>query len=154
VKLVDNFLDMRACDFQGFGRSGTHEHEDLAHPREDLDRYVVAQNGAQVRTFSGHQNFIWAVAFSPDGSYALTGSDDGTAILWDAQSGAKVRTFRGHKGRVDSVAFSSDGKFALTGSDDATAIIWETQTGEKVHQIAESRISIRPARRIAHVLST
>src|SRR5437867_2383039 len=33
---------------------------------------------------SGHAGPIWAVAFSPDGKQVLTGSGDGTAIVWDA----------------------------------------------------------------------
>jgi WD40 repeat protein len=37
----------------------------------------------ELRRFSGHTAAVENVAFSPDGKYILTGSDDGTAMLWD-----------------------------------------------------------------------
>jgi WD40 repeat protein len=39
---------------------------------------------------TGHSNAINAVAMSEDGKRILTGSTDGTAILWDAQTGQKL----------------------------------------------------------------
>ena len=37
-----------------------------------------------------------SVAFSPDGQYALSGSDDKTIKLWDVETGGEVRTLSGH----------------------------------------------------------
>src|SRR5262249_13963465 len=59
---------------------------------------------------TGHTSFVESVAFSPDGKYALTGSWDWTAILWDTGTGRQLRTYQGHKDRVTSVAFSPDGQ--------------------------------------------
>lgn len=45
---------------------------------------------------SGHADAVWAVAFSPDGRSALSGSADGEAIVWetfaltDLESGAAL----------------------------------------------------------------
>ncbi|HOE12603.1 MAG TPA: hypothetical protein PLQ35_17085, partial [bacterium] len=68
---------------------------------------------------------VRSVAFSPDGTKVLTGSDDYTAKLWDAGTGAVIRTFSGHTDYVNSVAFSPDGTKVLTGIDDGTARIWD-----------------------------
>lgn len=84
---------------------------------------------------SGHADHVGAVAFSPDGQYALTGSDDSSAILWDVATGRQVRSFKGHTGRVHSLAISPDGALALTGASDRTAILWDVATGQPLHKL-------------------
>lgn len=68
----------------------------------------------------GHKDTILSVALSNLG-VALTGSKDGTAILWDIKSGQKMMTYREHTGPVLTVGFTKDGWFILTGSEDKTA---------------------------------
>jgi len=77
---------------------------------------------------------VTSVAFSPEGRYLLTGSDDHQARLWEAATGKLVRLFAGHTGAVDSVAFSPDGQYVLTGSEDKTARLWEAATGREVSE--------------------
>jgi len=89
---------------------------------------------AEVRRFVGHLAGINAVALSADGKYALTGSADGTARLWDVQSGAELHRFVGHIAGVVAVAFSPDGQYVFTGSDDRTARMWATQNGSELRR--------------------
>lgn len=90
-----------------------------------------------VRTFEGHSDGVIAVAFSPDGKFALAGpvcytSKDSAARLWEVNSGNLVRTFEGHAGGVYCVAFCPDGKRAVTGAADGTLRLWDVATGKEV----------------------
>ena len=76
-----------------------------------------------------HRNWVNSVAFSPDGSKALTASDDGAAKLWDAKTGVCLLTLGQHLDRVKSAAFSSDASRIVTASDDHTAKLWDAKTG-------------------------
>ncbi len=80
----------------------------------------------------GHTDAIWSVAFSPDGRFALTGSEDNTLRLWDVATGKELRSFSGHTNFVSSVAFSPDGRFALSGSWDDTVRLWNVSTGKEL----------------------
>jgi WD40 repeat protein/type II secretory pathway predicted ATPase ExeA len=84
--------------------------------------------------FKGHTAGVTSVAFSPGGRYALTGSADKTARLWDVTSGKEIRQFLGHADAVLSVAFSPDGRYVLTGSADKIVQLWDMATGQKVRQ--------------------
>ncbi|HID98973.1 MAG TPA: hypothetical protein EYP59_01625 [Thiotrichaceae bacterium] len=51
-----------------------------------------------------------SVAFSPDSQHVISGSGNGTLILWDVATGQKIgQPWQGHK-CVNSVAFSPDGQ--------------------------------------------
>jgi hypothetical protein len=80
----------------------------------------------------GHEDRVTSVAFSPDGQRLATGSDDGTARVWDAATGAEVLRLEGLEGQFTSVAFSPDGQRLAIGSGDSTARVWDFATGTEV----------------------
>lgn len=84
-------------------------------------------------TLVGHRDGVTAVALSPDGRHALTGSKDKTMRLWDVKSGKELRCFAGHTDTVFSVAFSPDGRRILSGSADHTVRLWDIESGKQVH---------------------
>jgi len=78
--------------------------------------------------------YVHAVAFSPDGRWLATGSNDpaGFVQLWDCQTGQRIRTFQGHEDAVLSVSFSHAGDQLVSSSYDKTARLWNVATGAEV----------------------
>jgi WD40 repeat protein len=89
-----------------------------------------AVTGGQLAILSGHTGWMRSLAFSPDATSLVSGSENKTLKLWDMQTGGVVRTFQGHTGPVYSVSISSDCTTIASGSNDGTVHLWNFQTGE------------------------
>jgi cytochrome c len=74
---------------------------------------------AQLR---GHGGPVRALAISPDGQTALTGSFDSTAIRWSLTRGAAEQVLRFHADAVNAVALFANGRAATAGADGRIAI--------------------------------
>ncbi|MGB9180209.1 MAG: GTP-binding protein [Pyrinomonadaceae bacterium] len=84
----------------------------------------------------GHTDWIARIAWSPDGSYLASPSNDETIRIWDARTGACVRTLQGHSDKVISIAWSPEGQRLASTSTDKTIRLWEAASGE-VLQVLE-----------------
>jgi WD40 repeat protein/serine/threonine protein kinase/two-component SAPR family response regulator len=90
----------------------------------DLAASLANGSGQAATTLIGHTGFIIGIAFSPNGDYVATASQDGTAKVWDARSGLEQFSLTGHATHPRLVAFSPDGSHLLTVGGDG-ARIWD-----------------------------
>ena len=89
-----------------------------------------AITGVHKSVLSNHTKTVRSLAFSLDGAFLVSGSNDNTANLWDIQTGGVIKTFHGHTDSVLSVSISSDCTMIASGSYDHTIQLWDAQTGE------------------------
>jgi cytochrome c len=82
----------------------------------------LAIGGAQAQ-LRGHGGPVRALAISPDGSNAVSGSFDSSAIRWSLSRNVAEQVMRFHENAVNAVAWLKDGRIATAGAD-AHIAIW------------------------------
>ena len=83
-------------------------------------------------TLEGHTDAVMSVAWSADGKWLATGSQDKTARLWLWPEGKELKLFKDHSDAVTRVCFSPDGKALYTASMDHNLRRYDTDKGTLV----------------------
>ncbi len=100
-----------------------------------LTASLTPPGGRLLRTLTGHTHSVNAVAITPDGKQAISGSWDNSLKLWDLTTGTEVFSLTGHTRSVNAVAITPDGKQAISGSYDKSLKLWDLTTGTEVFSL-------------------
>lgn len=131
------------------------------------------ESGPNVYTAQGISTYLWAMATTPDGRYAISASADGALRVWDVgkqyltsvvrealtqelrkmpqppQLAAIQEAFlssgvaSGHSKQVNAIAVIPDGRHAVSVSDDGTLKTWDIESGR---EISERKLEVRDTR--------
>ena len=77
-----------------------------------------------------HSAPVICLAFSSDSQKMLSGSEDGSARIWNTHTAAPLTPPMLHDETVFQVVFSADGRMAATGTEGGAVRVWDAATGE------------------------
>jgi cytochrome c len=84
--------------------------------------FLLAMSPVQAQ-LRAHGGPVRALAISPDGKHAISGSFDTSAIRWSLERNAAEQVMRFHDAAVNAVAYLKDGRI-VTGGADGKIAIW------------------------------
>jgi eukaryotic-like serine/threonine-protein kinase len=87
-------------------------------------------------TYPGHTDWVWSVAWSPDGKRIASASADTTAQVWDATNGDHPDVYRLHSNTIYSVSWSPDGSRIASAGYDKTVQVWDSTFGDHFYTYA------------------
>jgi|TARA_B110000003_G_scaffold267309_1_gene295380 WD40 repeat-containing protein SMU1 len=89
--------------------------------------------GQILRNFErAHPQEITSISFSPDSSYILSASVDGTSRIHGLKSGRMIKELRGHSGIINTAFFLADGTKVLSASSDGTVRLWNAKSSDTI----------------------
>ncbi|MEM9366519.1 MAG: c-type cytochrome domain-containing protein [Planctomycetota bacterium] len=103
----------------------------LGGPQKML-RIYDATDGTQLFDLKKHTDWIYAVAFSPDGILVASGDRSGGLCVWEAGTGRLYLDLTDHKAAVTSISWRDDSNVLASASLDGTVKLWDMIAGKAV----------------------
>ena len=94
-----------------------------------------AETGEELDLFTGHTGPVERLAYSPDGCFIASISDNKTVQLWDAVTGEQKATLN-HDDNVTDFLYSPDGSTIIT-NNQGKVCLWDAVTGEQKATLTE-----------------
>lgn len=107
-------------------------------------RIVNAATSQTVKTFTGHPQPAYALAWSHDGAYLASGDESARIFIWDVRTGNRIRTIygMGHTRGIGKLSFNHPRTLLMsTGNDDAI-FVWNVATGRKAGQVLGGGLNV------------
>jgi hypothetical protein len=106
----------------------------LGGPQKMLRIYSTA-DGEKLFDIKKHTDWIYAVAFSPDGVLIASGDRSAGLVVWEAETGQPYLDLTEHKGAINDIAWRDDSNVFASASDDGTIKLWDIVSGKSIKTI-------------------
>lgn len=100
---------------------------------------LTPPGGALLRSLTGHNGKITAIAMTADGRRLVSASEDQTLRVWELSTSSppgsvlsdpgELHTLLGHTSQVNTVAVTADGRLAISGSSEKSLKVWDLERG-------------------------
>ena len=115
------------------------EHLAVAYSDHSI-RILNTKTWQVIHTLAGHQNSVFAVAYSPCGKYLWSGSRDAHLRIWSVENNYEcIEAIPAHLFAINHIVFSPLGQWAATCSMDKSIKIWDTNTFRLLKVIDKAR---------------
>jgi hypothetical protein len=123
---------LNACRFDPAGRFVFCGSEDAA-----VERFTLP-DGARTVLNGGHETWVKALAFSKDGTQAISAGCDGKITWWEtaAETPTPIRSIDAHQGWIRSLDVSPDGTQLVSGGNDNLVRLWNVADGTLIRELA------------------
>ncbi len=119
-------------------------HEELGHLAvgysDNHIRIYALSDWKLVQEIEAHKISVFAVRYSPDGRYLLSGSRDAHLKIWDIFSGYELKeSIVAHMYAINHIDYSADGKHFVTCSMDKSIKVWDAEALKLLKVIDKAR---------------
>jgi len=98
----------------------------VAYAEDGIIRFVLCEDGPEQGRIESPDEKINALALAPDGTWLVTGGEDGGIGIWDVATRRRLHRFQKDNPRqIKAVALSGDGKRLATGGTDKQVQVWD-----------------------------
>jgi hypothetical protein len=101
------------------------------------------QAGSLRQYLRGHTQWVYAVAFSPDGQVFGAVSEDGHALLWQVADGRLARDIESTRGGLTGLSFSPNSLLLAASAWDGSISLWQVSNGNLLRTLRAQEYSVR-----------
>lgn len=109
---------------------------------DHIVHFVDAVSGRLQNTLPGHEDWIRAVCFSPEGSSLLTAGTDRRILRWDLNL-QRWETFATESASIETLAYSADGNWVASAGFSNFVHLYDSRTGRRLWTLESPTSDLR-----------
>lgn len=110
--------------------------------RSGVVRLIGLPEGQVLAAWPAHDDTIYAVDFSRDGTRLATGGGDRLIKIWETATHRELARLEGHGAQVLAVAFNPDATQVVSGGADKELNMWDVTTREKINGLGNHTAAV------------
>lgn len=99
----------------------------------------LSDNFKPLANLIGHTNSVFALNFSPDEKYLVSGGRDAHMKFWESENYTLSESIVAHMYAINYLSFKEDGKYLVTCSMDKSIKVWDAENYKLMKVIDKAR---------------